>query len=135
MEGLSQLISTTRSYGSLCKVKLIDVNYLMNIFFVDDVLILLDGCIWDATCFKHILSLFCKVACMMHNFIKSTIMPICCSLNEERSALQKFQFTRMDIEDGLKYLDFKLKLNDNYIAEWTWFIIKFEGHINIWQHR
>ena len=41
----------------------------------------------------------------------------------------------MDIEDGLKYLDFKLKLNDNYIAEWTWFIIKFEGHINIWQHR
>lgn len=103
----------------------------MHLLFFDDVQILLDGSVRDTTCFKHILSMFFKATRMMPNYKKSTIMHVCCLLNEQRHALQQFQFTRLDMEAGLKYLGFRLKLNDYRIGDWTWLIAKIEGCINI----
>jgi len=109
------------------------VSYLSHLLFVDDVLIFLNGPFRDTTCFKKIISLFCKVTCMEPNFNKSTIILVCCLQNEEIYALQQFDFIRQDLETRLKYLGFKLKPNRHPIVDWSWLIEKIKGRINIWQ--
>lgn len=134
MEGLSRLISNSRVDGSFGGVN-IDVSYLTHLLFVDDVLIFLYGSIRDTTCFKNVLSLFCKATGMVPNYKKSNIMLVSFLQKEKRHALHQFQFTRQEMEAGLKYLGFILKPNDYRFMNWTWVIAKIEGHIKVWQHR
>lgn len=70
-----------------------NVSYITHLLFFDDVLIFSDGSIREITCFKHILSLFCKATGMNSSYNKSTIMLVGCLLSEKRHALQQFQFT------------------------------------------
>lgn len=116
MERLSRLVKKTRVDGSLGGVKISEVSYLSHLLFVDDVLMLSNGSMCDTTCFKKILSLFCKATCMEPNFIKSTILQVSCLQNEQRHAIHHFQFVRQELETGVKYLRFRLKPNGYHIA-------------------
>jgi hypothetical protein len=46
-----------------------------------------------------------------------------------------FSYSNIDLEDGLKYLGFVLKLNDYLKKDRKWLIVKVEKWINIWCHR
>jgi len=73
MEGLRRLITKPCAEGSLGGVNMSDVSYISHLFFVNDVLNFLDGCIYDCTYFKNILPLFCKATCMETNYNNYTM--------------------------------------------------------------
>ena len=64
MEGLTRLLKNVRSTGAMEGVSITDRIVLSHILFVDDVIIFLNGSFRDSSCFKSILSLFCKATCM-----------------------------------------------------------------------
>lgn len=39
------------------------------------------------------------------------------------------------MEEGIKYLGFKLKPNDYRKTDWMWLIVKIKKILNIWCHR
>jgi len=119
----------------LAGVRLSDMSSITHLLFVDDVLIFLNGSFQDSYAFKAILDLFCIATGMQPNIAKSTIIIVSCQLNEARLASQFFEYERQDLDDGLKYLGFRLKPNGYRIADWTWLIAKIESRINIWQQR
>lgn len=58
-----------------------------------------------------------------------------CSQHEIVFATQRFPFTIQKIEDGLKYLGYRLKPHGYKIADWTWLTAKVEKRLNVWYHR
>lgn len=67
---------------------------------------------------------------MVPNQDKSTIMTINFSLNEKGYTLKHFLYRTLGLEDGIKYLGYKLKPNNYHIADWTWLIANIEARIN-----
>lgn len=133
MEGRSRLIKKAHERGDLGGVQISNMTTLSHLLFVDDVLIFINGYFHDSYVFKNILSLFCKATGMEPNFGKSTIICVTCLQNEERYASQHFDFVRQELDEGLKYLGFRLKPNGYRIIDWVWLIAKIERRINIWQ--
>lgn len=102
---------------------------------MDDVLIFLDRSISDSSAFNTSLKLFCKAIDMEYNHVKSTLAVVGCSQYEIHYAHQRFPFSILAFEDGLKCLGFRLKPNRYKIVDWTWLVAKIERRLNIWRHR
>lgn len=94
MEGLGRLLKSTRINGTLGGVEINDMTIISHLLFFDDVLIFLNGSDKDTSCFKSILSLFCKATRMEPNFDKSSIILSSCLPNEQRYASEHFGFVR-----------------------------------------
>lgn len=86
MEGLSRLIATAKREGRLQGLNITDQCILTHLLFVDDVLIFLNGGIWDTTVFYDILLLFSMATGMEPNRLKSTITLSTCTPQEARIA-------------------------------------------------
>jgi len=117
MEGLSRLIESTKREGKLKGLKMSDLCHLNHLLLVDDVLILLDGSIRDSTTFHGILNLFEKATGIVTNQSKSTITLTHTSTQEDIIALQFFHYQLHNLENGLKYLGFRIKPHSYRIAD------------------
>lgn len=131
MEGLSQIIREECKMGRIRGIKITDDCTLSHLLFVDDLLILLNGGIGDTIVFHRALGTFLKATGMVINEAKSTITATGCSHHEVQFALRRF----VQLEDGLKYLGYRLKPIGYKIADWTWLISKVEKRLNIWYHK
>lgn len=109
--------------------------FLTHLMFVDDVLILLNGSIGDTSALQHVFELFQKETCMIINIHKSTLTAVGCSQLEVQYTLRHFPFALQPLEDGLKYLGFRLKPSGYKIADWTWLISKVENRLHTWYNR
>lgn len=98
---------------------------------MDDVLVLLNGGIGDTTSFHHSLGIFLKARGMVLNEAKSTINATGCSQHELQFALRRFTFAEVALEEGLRYLGYRLKPLGYKIANWMWLISKVERRLNI----
>lgn len=119
VEGLSRLIKVEARRGKMQGIKFIEDYILTHILFMDDVLILLNGGIGDLTNIKNIFSLFQVATGMMVNCSKSTSTIAGYTQHEINFALQRFQFTLLKLEDGLRHLGYKLKPLGYKIVDWT----------------
>jgi len=108
MEGLSLLIVEERRVGRLQGIKITNDCILTHLLFVNDVLIFLNGD-GDSSAFLSLLQLFCRATSMECNARKSTISSTGCSPHEIQYAHQRFPFTLLPLDDGLKYVGFRLK--------------------------
>ena len=81
---------------------------------------------------KDIFSLFQKATSMTINEGKSTLTASACTQHEIHFSLNRFQFAQMGLDDGLKYLGYKLKAIEYKIANWTWLIAKLEKRLILW---
>lgn len=135
MEGLRRLIATAKRSVDFSGLKIMEHFYLTHLLFVDDILIFLNGSVWDTTSLNDILSLFCRATWMEINKEKSTISLSDCTPQESLLANQKFVFQDIDMLEGIKYLGFRLKPDGYKIANWTWLIVKVEKRISCWCHR
>jgi len=73
MEGLSRLISFAKRSGCISGLKIMEHFYLTHLLFVDDILIFINGSVWDTTSLNEILHLFCSAIGMEINRGKSSI--------------------------------------------------------------
>ena len=81
----------------------------MHMLFVVDILIFLYGGIQDNNTLSKALQLFCAATTMEINEAKSTITLSACSQLENCQAHHNFPFQNLMMEDGLKYLGFRIK--------------------------
>jgi len=135
MEGLSRLISSTKRSGNISGLKIMEHFYLIHLLFVDDILIFINGSVWDSTTLNEILQLFCSATGMELNRGKSFISLSGCTIQESQLAIQKFPFQETNLLEGIKYLGFRLKPDGYKIKNWTWLITKIEKRISSWHHR
>eukprot|EP00253_Pinus_taeda_P025399 PITA_25399 len=135
MEGLSRVLSSARDRHLLTGIKIADDFYLTHLFFVDDILIFLNGSIGDTTTLQNAMLLFQQATGMKINEQKSSITSVGCSVHESVFATQRFPFNSLSLADGIKYLGFRLKPNGYRIADWLWLIAKVEKRLQVWYHR
>lgn len=119
MEGLSELVKEEFRRGRVKGIKIMDECTLNHLLFVDDVLLFLNGSIGDLTTIKNTLALFQTTTGMTVNCNKSTLTKARCTPHEIHYALQRFQYTLLRLEDGLRYLGYKLKPLGYKIVDWT----------------
>lgn len=117
--------------GRIRDIKITEDCTLTHLLFVDDVLILLNGGIGDTSAFHRSLGIFLKATVMVLNEAKSTISATSCSQHEIQSILKIFAFAEVQLEEGLRYLGYRLKPLGYKIADWTWLIAKVEKRLNI----
>ena len=67
----------------------------------------------------------------MINEGKSTITIIGFSQHESIYSTQWFPFSALNLDNGLKYLGFRIKPLEYRIADWTWLIAKVEKRLQI----
>jgi len=116
-------------------IKITDTCILTHFLFVDDVFIFLNGGICDFTSLHNALGTFLKAMGMALNEAKSTITVTRCSQCETHYALRIFSFAILTLEQGLRYLGYRLKPHGYKITNWTWLITKVEKQLNIWYHK
>ncbi len=109
MEGLSRLIKDMHLKGRLMGIRITDSCIITHLLFVDDVLIFLNGGIGDLTTLQKTISLFQFATSMVINNSKSTITAFDCTPHEIQFAFHYFPFTLLQLEDGLRYLGYRLK--------------------------
>ena len=108
---------------------------ITHLLFVDDILIFCNGSIREEAILSELLTLFCKATGMQINFQKSTITTL--NLEEEvlRTFLELFPFQHFSLDDGIKYLGFRLKPNCYKKEDWNWLLAKLEARVNNWCNR
>lgn len=112
MEGLSRLIDSEKRRGRLKGLKITEHFNLTHLLFVDDILIFLSGSVQDTTSMNEVLNIFSRAMGMEINRGKSTISFSECSQQQIQLSLQKFPFQVNELKDGLKFLGFRLKLDE-----------------------
>lgn len=135
MEGLGWLITEEHRRGRVYGIMITDECTLTHLLFVDDVLIFLNRSVGDINSIRDIVPLFQKVTGMIINEGKSTLTVAPCTQHEIHYALDRFNFTLIALEEGLKYLGYKLKSIGYKIADWTWLIAKLEKRLSTWYLR
>lgn len=135
MEGLSRLIGTRHRRGRITGIKITENCSLTHLLFVDDVLIFLNGSLADSSSLQYVFDLFQMATGMIINIHKSSLTEIGCTQHEVFYIRQRFPFPPHQMEEGLKYLGFRIKHGGYKIADWTWIIAKVEKRLNIWYNR
>eukprot|EP00253_Pinus_taeda_P005582 PITA_05582 len=135
MDALSQLIDSAKRNGDLIGLQNTDECTLTHLLFVDDVMIFLDGSIRDFRAFSNIINIFSSATSMLANHSKSSIILSRTSIHESLIALQCFPYSTQPLDQGLKYLGFRIKLVFSRITDWIWLVAKLEKNLNIWNHR
>jgi len=116
MEGLSRIIGEDHRQGWIMGIKIINSCILTHLLFVDDALIFLNRGIDDLTSLHNAFAIFQKATGMVLNEAKSTIIATGCSQHEIQYALRRFSFTLLHMEEGVRYLDYRLKPHGYKIA-------------------
>ena len=100
---------------------------------MDDVLMFLNRGIGDLTTIQNIIHLFKTAIGMAINNYKSAINVSEWYPHEITFALQRFPFSLNQIDEGLRYLGYTLKLHGYKIANWIWLITTLEKRLHIWE--
>ena len=72
---------------------------------------------------------------MQINSKKSTLTTFKLEDDVTRVLLELFPFPHYTLDEGLKYLGFRLKPNYNKKEDWYWLLEKLEHRVNIWCKR
>lgn len=135
MEGLNRLIAAKHRRGRIKGIKITENCSLTHLLFVDDVLIFLNGSLADTSALQSVFDLFQKATGMIINVHKSTLTATGCSQHEVVYTRNRFPFLLLPMEEGLKYLGFRVKHGGYKIADWIWLITKVEKRLNVWYNR
>lgn len=135
MDALSRLIDSAKRNGDFNGLRITDECTLTHLLFVDDVMIFLDGSIRDSRAFSNIINLFSSATGMLANHSKSSIILYRTSIHESLIAQQCFPYSTHPLDQGLKYLGFRIKPVCSRITDWIWLVAKLEKRLNTWSHR
>jgi hypothetical protein len=116
-------------------IKIFETVAISYLLFVDSIMIFGHGSIRELKSIKEIIDIYCLATCMEVNMEKSSL------LFKELEEATRSQVTNpmpknhLDIEQGIKYLGFKLKPNYYKYDGWLWLYNKIEVRISIWCNR
>jgi len=134
-EGLSRALKDANKKGLIHGVQISPNLQITHLLFEDDVLMFVSGSVREAGGLQEILSLFSKATGMEVNELKSTLSTNLLGEEERMAYTRAFPYSHHLLEDGLKYLGFKLKPNDYQKQEWKWLLEKLEKRIHSWSHK
>jgi hypothetical protein len=127
VEGLSMLIKDARRRGILKGIKKIESVVVTHLLFVLDIIIFYQGTTMELRSIKEILDIYCQAIGMEVNMVKSS--KLFNELEDEIKTQIKYLFpiNYSDLDQGIKYLGFKLEPNDYKYADWIWLHNKIEA--------
>jgi len=134
-ECLSHFLIEAKSDGNFKDIKITSGLYISHLLFVDEILIFCDGSRQDIEKMCEGLILFKQATCMVINEQKSSVTLSYLDGGESLFISTRIPFRIFELDEGLKYIGFQLKLNDYRKTDWLWFIEKLEKRIKCWSHR
>jgi hypothetical protein len=131
-EGLSRALISAKNMGDFKGIKTSPNFIITHLLFVDDVLIFCSGRPRDAKTLAEILQLFRDATGMIINSQKSTLSLT--RLDDSTTTLYKtlFPFPLQDLQQGIKYLGFQLKVNNYKKRDRSWLVSKLEKILYLW---
>jgi hypothetical protein len=116
-------------------VKVSRIVKILDLFFVDDVLIMTNDSLQEWNEIKYILNIFCSASGLKINWTKSTFHYARIQGASLEIFKDVFPYNVVDLSEGFRYLGYFLK-DDSYKAlDWTWLVSKFEKRIGHWCNR
>jgi hypothetical protein len=134
-EALRKLIKEARNNDRLRGIMVSETKMVSHLLFVDDVFYNVSRSLRNLALLKRILDLYCKATRMMIDMDKSCILLNNCTEVELNSYLNLIPTQRKNIEEGVKYLGFCLKVDCYRKEDWGWLIHKVEKRISTWVYK
>ena len=135
IEGLSLLIADAREHGLIKGIKITLALALIDLLFVDDVILMGSGTLSDWMAFEVLLSSFCKASRMIISVDKSCFLYNNVEVDIRLDIAQAFPYKMEPISSGFKYLGHFLKPLGYRVSDWHWLIQHFESKIFHWAHK
>jgi len=131
-KGLSKLLQNEKRSGVLKGLKILKSIFKTRLLFVYNIMLFGVGSLQEFKAIKYVLDMFCLVTCMEINMVKYVIHTY--ALSEEAKAhIRLFlPFAQHDIDVGLRYIGFHLKLNLYVYEDWLWLFKKNQSRISLW---
>jgi hypothetical protein len=135
IEGLSRLIKEAERQRKLSSIKVGRSESLTCLIFVDDVLIFYFDNDGEGQVFKDILQLYFVATCM--DIIENNYALFTFCLDDTQNTRMEiiFPFQHLDINEGVKYIGFIIKLNNYGKSNWGWILSRIKNHISLWCNR
>jgi hypothetical protein len=89
-----------------------------HLLFVDDIMIFGQGSSKEMKSIKKILDIYCKATVMEVNMTKSLMLFNVLEEEVKMQVLNLFPMNYVELDQGVKYLGFKLKPNDYKYVDW-----------------
>jgi hypothetical protein len=110
MEGLSLLLKKAQLDGKISGVKISRLHKILNLFFVDDVLIMTGACLDEWKEIKSIFFTFCRASGLIINPLKSSFHFSGLQEDDLTSFKALFPYKFVDLIEGFRIWDFFLSL-------------------------
>jgi hypothetical protein len=135
MEGLYRLLQSAQTNGDITSVKISRSQKIINLFLVDDVLIMPKSILSEWKAINSLLSNFFRDFVLCINPLESTFH-FSSLLEDDLSTLSSlFPYKFVNLSKGFRYLGFFLKPTYYRVEYWCWLIHKYEKNIGLWCHR
>ena len=131
VEGLNRALLDEKRRGHLEGIRVAPNLNITHLLFVDDILIFFNGSLMEAEKLSKIPFLFCKATKMHINSRKSPLTTFNLEDNVTRVLLELFPFLHYTLDEGIKYLGFRLKPNCYKKEDWNWLLEMLEHRVNI----
>jgi hypothetical protein len=131
MEGLSLLLNKGKGEGKLSGVKVSRLVNILDLFFVDDVLIMSKASPDEWLDIKNILSILYKASGLMINWSKSIFYFAGVQGETLESLKENFPHSFEELNKGLRYLGYSLKVDAYKSVDSRWLLSKIEYRIGM----
>jgi hypothetical protein len=108
---------------------------ILHLFFVDDVLLMINANLQEWKEIKCIILLFCSVSGLKVNLAKSIVHFLGLEEVELTPLKQLLLYNFNDLEGGFKYLRYLLKSRIQKNEDWHWLVTKVKKRIRHWSFR
>lgn len=130
IEGLSLIINQAKSSRKIIGIKVTGIITLTHTLFVDYVLLFGDGSMLEWMHYKSLIDLFYGASGMTINPRKSVFGLQITLQDSLRQVSMLFSYPCKSLEEGLSYLGFHLKPNNNRVGDWNCLIKKSQAKVN-----
>lgn len=135
MEALSLLITKTRQQGSIMVIRVARDLHITHLLLIDDVLLVGAGTKDEWLHYHQIINVFYDASGLRINASKSSFICQCDDANLRYFISGFFPFAQNGLEEGIKYLGFKIKPCSYEAADWNWLVLRVSRRINSWESR
>jgi hypothetical protein len=130
MESLSFLLKESQKEDKLTAIQVSKSIKILHILFVDDVIIMTGATIHEWWEIDKVINFFSSISGLLINASKSTFHQAGLLDRELVQFKSFFPFRFLELEQGLKSLDFFMKVGALHLDEWHWLIKKLQNKIN-----
>jgi hypothetical protein len=132
MEGLSSLLKNSFVEGNLTGIKVSRLIKIIQLLFMDDVIIMTREILYEFMEIDKHICLFCKASGLLVNQTKTTAHFEGLTELELTPFKTLIPYNFSDLSNGFRYLGYFLKTGTHHADDWEWLVSNLTKNIGLW---